>query len=235
MNGKLLDLKITKKKVEMENKLLSKSKSYTGDTGKKDRYGNAVREWIGESRTMSYKSFTKSEVEFVDATTNEAYQVNIIEDDFLPVFGSTIKTYVGDDKTVLAYQPYRAASPVVLYQNFPDYTPSKVVANFITGLVFAVPVIPIVSVFGLQKACEKYKDGRTAKRFLLNILLMMFLVSFQAYFTFFLYENGRHYFWEAMTGYLCGGTVLAAVLALSDFHNMLNLRKYQMQIKRRFK
>jgi hypothetical protein len=235
MNGKLLDLKIKKKKVEMENKLLSKSKSYTGDTGKKDIYGNAVREWIGESRTMSYKSFTRSEVEFVDEATNEAYQVNIIEDDFLPVFGSTIKTYVGDDKTVLAYQPYRTASPVFLHKNFPDYTPSKVVANFITGLVFAFPVIPIVSVFGLQKACDKYKDGTITNRFLLNIFLMMFLVSFQAYFTYFLYDNGRHYFWQAMIGYLFGGIVLAAVLALSDFHNMLNLKSYQMQIKRKFK
>jgi hypothetical protein len=235
MNGKLLDLKITKKKVEMEKKLLTTSKTYTADKGKKDSHGNAVREWVGESRTMSYKNFTKSEVEFVDETTNETYQVEIIEDDFLPVFGSTIKTYVGDDKTVLAYQPYRIASPVFLHKNFPDYTSGKVFANFITGLVFAFPVIPIVSVFGLKKACEKYKDGRATNRFLLNILLMMFLVSFQAYFTFFLYENGRHYFWEAMAGYLCGGTVLAAVLALSDFHNMLNLKKYQMQIKRRFK
>lgn len=182
-----------------------------------------------------HRNFTKSEVEFLDEATDETYKVNIIEDDFLPVFRSTIKTYVSDDRKILAYQPYMKASPIILHQNFPDYTASKVIANFITGLIFAFPVIPIISVFGLQKACEKYKDGTIRSRFLLNIFLMMFLVSFQAYFTYFLYDNGRHYFWEAMTGYLFGGIVLAAVLALSDFHNMLNLKNYQMQIKRKFK
>lgn len=53
MNGKLLDLKITKKKFEMENKLLTKAESYTRETGKKDKYGEKIHEWAGQSTTLS--------------------------------------------------------------------------------------------------------------------------------------------------------------------------------------
>ena len=234
MNGKLLDLKITKKNVEMENKLLSKSENYTRNTGKTDKHGRVIQEWAGRSTTLSYKSFTKSHVEFLDEATNETYQVSVIEDDFLPVYGSTIKAYVNDDKKILAYQPYRKASPVILHQNFPDHTITNTIAQFITGLFFAFPLIPIISVYTLREACKKYKNGAVANRLLLNIFLVIFLISFQSYFTYFLYDRGRNYFWEAIAGYLSGGVILATILASSEFQNMLNMIGYQSRIKRQF-
>lgn len=235
MSGSLLDLKVVKKNVVMENKLLTKSKSYSRRTGRKDKDGHPIEEWAGQSSMYSYKSFTKSDVEFFDESASECYQLTVIEDDFLPLLGRSINVYVGHDKEVLAYQPYRNAKPVMVDDNFPNFSPVLIIKRFLTNLVFAVPILPVLAVFGLHKECKEYKAGVIKNRLFLNILVMLILLSFQVYFTYFLYDKGRHHFWEAMAGFLAGGVIVAVIYAYSDIQNMLNTVSYKRQIKRNFK
>ena len=234
MNGKLIDLKILNKNVSMKKKELLDIKSHANDFGEKDSSGNNIYR-ISSTTTSTYKNYTETNIEFIEESTGDLYTAQIIEDDFLPTVNSTIKVYVSDDKKLLAYQPYKNAAPIIVKDNFPEHGILDVIAKFIYGLMYAIPVITLPAVWDLRKACERYNDGNKSSRYLLNVFLMLFFVSFQVYFTYYLYDNGRKHFWEAMGGYLSGGIVVGLLTAFSEFSNMLNLKSYQVKIKRKFK
>lgn len=233
MNGKLIDLKILNKHISMKKKELQDIKMHSADLGERDSSGNTIYR-VSSTTTSTFKNYTETNIEFIDESTGDLYTAQIIEDDFLPTVNSTIKTYFNDEKKLLAYQPYKDAKPIVVKANFPEHGPTDIIAKFIYGIMYAIPVITIPAVWDLRKACKSYKDGNETPRYLLNIFLMLFFVSFQVYFTYYLYDHGRKYFWEAMGGYLSGGIVIGIFIALSEFANMLNLISYQSKIRRKF-
>ena len=234
MNGKLIETKITKKNVELRHHEMVKMEFSHTNIGGKDRYGNPGTALNSRSLT-SYQAYTETSIEFTDLEDNEVYDLTIVFDDFLPTLDSSIKIYVNDDREVLAYQPYKTAEPIFVRHNLHNYSMKYLAKSFINHLSLGIPWFSLINTYGIRSSFKRYKDGVLSDRLILNVLLIVFFLSFQFYYTYFLYDQGRKYFWEAMYGFGMGGLIVACAITVNNVVNLMNFKDFKSMIKRKFK
>lgn len=233
MNGKLLDLKIVRKTVQMVTDSKTKSTTYYNDT---EKNGDKSFEYAGGGSKTTYENYTKTEIDCIDEKTNEQYKGIILEDDFLPIENSTIKCYVNDDKEILGYVPYKNADPILIKNTFPRLSLFDL-GDFVSrAAVSSIPVVSLLSILEPQKFnLYNYSDGHLKSRSLLKTLLYLILIIFHVYFTYYWYNGGSKVFLMSMLGYITGGIIIASVVSINRAINCVNIKKYAYKIKKQLK
>lgn len=233
MNGKLLDLKIVRKTVQMVTDSKTKSTTYYNDT---EKNGDKSFEYAGGGSKTTYENYTKTEIDCIDEKTNEQYKGIILEDDFLPIENSTIKCYVNDDKEILGYVPYKNADPILIKNAFPSLSLFDLESFVYTAAKFSIPVISLIGIFEPKhfKLCN-YADGHIESRSLLKALLFLILIMFQVYFTYYWYNGGSKVFLLSMVGYVSGGIIISTVASINRVIICINIKKYAYKIKKQLK
>ena len=233
MNGKLLDLKIVRKTLQMVTDSKTKSTTYYNDT---EKNGDKSFEYAGGGSKTTYENYTKTEIDCIDEETNEQYKGIILEDDFLPIENSTIKCYVNDDKEILGYVPYKNAAPILIKNAFPSLSFFDLGDFAYAVASFSIPVISLASIFEPKYfKLYHYSDGNIESRSLLKVFLFLILIIFQVYFTYYWYNGGAKVFLLSMVGYVSGGIIISTVASINRVINCINIKKYAYKIKKQLK
>jgi hypothetical protein len=236
MNGKLLDLKIVRKTVQMMTHHKTKSTTYQNSTDKFEKDGTEIFEYAGQGSKTTYENYTKTEIDCIDEKTNEKYKGIILEDDFLPIENSTIKFYVNDDKKILGYVPYKNADPILIKNVFPNLSFFDLGDFAYTAAIFSIPVLSLISIFEPKKLkLYNYSDGNLESRSLLKALLYLILIIFNVYFTYYWYTGGAKVFLLSMLGYISGGIIISTVVSINRVINCINIKKYAYKIKKQLR
>ncbi len=190
MNGKITSVKVIEKNVKMKNDINIKVNSYdsineypkryiNSDARDKTRlYSSTYRRHNVEHKLTTYDNYTITNIKLLDEENDKIYECKVIDKDFLPPVGKTIKVFIATElnDTVVAYIPYDGANPVKLYN--PKIFNMENIQIFLQYLLLlGIPYLGIIgSIILMFTSLKLFKDGKKESIHIHKLLGLIILI-----------------------------------------------------------